>query len=148
MILRYSSVPILDEMKLELPGRTPGERKVQTTTIYNMRDRRQHVLEIKLCRPAVILKILAFSLLYFAGIYMFTLFVPGGILAITKDKTLGWVFGAWAIPVFIGAIGLSRNNVLNRQMLKHALKERELPASAKIHIVPERQWDRWVAKLR
>lgn len=148
MILRYWSVPILDESRLELPGPTPNQRRVQTTTTYNVAGRRLHALEVKMLRPGPILAILGISLFFFVGIYAVTIMVPGIILAVTKDDSLGWIFAVWAVPVFITAIFVARDGYLKRKMMRFALVERGLPSKAKLHLVAEEKWDRWAAQLK
>lgn len=147
MILKYWSVPILNESRLELPGPTPAQRRVQTTTTYDLSDRRLHVLKLNLFEPGALLAVIGLSVLFFVLIYVFTLFVPGIVLAVTKDESLGWLFGAWAVPVLVAAVLIARKSLIDKKMMRFAVTERGTPLR-KIHLVAEDKWDRWVARLR
>lgn len=148
MILQYWSVPVLDRSTIELPGPYSGQRKQLTTTIYAIGNRRRHRLDLRMGRPVSILNLLLTTILHFAGIYIATVFVPGIILAVTKDPSLSWVFKAWALPVLVIAVVTAREHFLSGRMLKHARNERGLAASAQLHIVPDRKWNQWISKLK
>jgi hypothetical protein len=87
-------------------------------------------------------------LIFFVLAYVFTLFVPGILASILKDKTPTWIFAAWGAVSLIISIILSRKGLLERFMTREALKERGLPARTKIALVPDAKWDRWVSRLK
>jgi hypothetical protein len=148
MILRFWSVPIISESRLDLPGPMPNQRRVQTTTTYDLGGRRLHALEVKVLKPGPVLVILGISLLFFVPLYAVTIFVPGIILAITKNNSLGWLFFVWAVPVLGLAVSAARGEYLTRKRMKFALAERGLTAKAKLQLVTDEKWDRWVAQLK
>ncbi len=147
MDVNFWSVPIVSQSAIDLPGKY-GQGVRRTTTLYNVGDRRHHKAAVHWLSPGILFKSILIYLFFFVTVYIFTLAVPGIVLAITKDKSLGWLFGAWAGVVAIVAVVLTRSDLIKRVMIRHALKERGLPANAKIAIVPDGRWDRWVAKLR
>ncbi len=147
MILRYWSVPVLDESRIELPGPSPAQRRVQTTTFFDLRDRRHHAFEIHFLRPDPILKMFPAALLFFIGFCIATFIVPAGIMAITKDESLAWIFGVWAIVALIVAVLMAKENYKKKKMMSFALAERGAPVR-KVHLVSEKDWDRWAARLR
>jgi hypothetical protein len=137
MILKYWSVPILNESRLERPGPTPAQRRVQTTTTCDLRDRRLHALAMNPVAPGNVLSMIGWSILYFLMAYIVTIFVPGLVLAITKNSSLGWVFAVWAGPVAGLAVLMAWKGLTNKKMMRFALAERGLPAR-KVHIVREK----------
>ena len=143
----FWSVPILSQDATDLPGKY-GQRMQRTTTIYNVGDRRHHTLAVRWLSPGILLRFVLMVLIFFPLTYMFTFFVPGILLAITKDESLSWVFAAWAVVSLIIATLISRKGLLEKLMTRHALKERGLPANTKIAIVPDGKWDRWAARLK
>jgi hypothetical protein len=143
----YWSVPILSQNAIDLPGKY-GQRIQRTTTIYNVGDRRHHTLAVRWFSPGILLRFVLMVLIFFPLTYMFTFFVPGILLAITKDESLSWVFAAWAVVSLIIATLISRKGLLEKIMTRHALKERGLSANTKIAIVPDGKWDRWAARLK
>ena len=143
----FWSVPILSQDAIVLPGKY-GQRIQRTTTIYNVGDRRHHTLAVRWLSPGILLRFVLMVLIFFPLTYMFTFFVPGILLAITKDESLSWVFAAWAVVSLIIATLISRKGLLEKIMTPHALKERGLSANTKIAIVPDGKWDRWAARLK
>ncbi len=147
MDVNFWSVPIVSQSAIDLPGKY-GQRMQRTTTTYNVGDRRHHTLAVRWLSPGILFKSILIYLVFFVTAYIFTLAVPGIVLAITKDKSLGWLFGAWAGVVAIVAVVLTRNELIKKVMIRHGLKERGLPANTKIAIVPDERWERWVARLK
>lgn len=143
----YWSVPILSQNAIDLQGKY-GQGTRRTTTVYNVGDRRHHTLAVRWLSPGILLRFLLMVLAFFVLTYMFTFFVPGIVLVITKDESLAWVFAVWAVVVLVAVTAMSRLALLERLMTQHALKERGLPRNAKIAIVPNEKWDRWAAKLK
>jgi choline-glycine betaine transporter len=148
MDVNFWSVPILSQMSIELPGKSAGQRIQRTTTYFNVRERRQHTLAVYCLNPVTLLKFLGMLLFFFVAIYVFTIFVPGILASILKDKTPNWILAAWGLVVLIISTALARWGVLDRLMTRQALKERGLAVKTKIAIVPDKRWDRWAAKLK
>lgn len=147
MDVNFWSVPILHQSAIDLPGKY-GQRMQRTTTIYNVGDRRHHTLAVRWLSPGTLLRFLLMVLIFFVLTYIFTFFVPGIVLAITKDKSLSWVFAVWAVVVLVVVIVMSRLALMDKLMTRQALKERGLSAGTKIVVVLDRNWDRWAAKLK
>jgi choline-glycine betaine transporter len=148
MDVNFWSVPILSQTTMELPGKSAGQRIQRTTTYFNVRERRHHTLAVRWLNPVTLLKFLGWLLCFFVATYVFTLFVPGILASILKDKTPNWIFAVWGLVALVISTALARKGVLDRLMTRHALKERGLAAKTKIAIVPDKRWDRWAAKLK
>lgn len=144
----YWSVPILSQNSIDLPGKHYGQGIRRTTTIYNVGDRRLHTLAVRWLNPGILLRLLLMVLAYFVLTYIFTLFVPGILLAITKDESLSWIFAIWAVVILVLSIVISRHELMKKLMTRHGLKERGLPPNTKIAIVADNKWDRWVSRLK
>jgi hypothetical protein len=148
MSIDYWSVPVIQEKTEYLQGKNPTERTQRVTTTYDLSGRRFHKLEVAGASPAFLLRFVLFFLLFFVLIYAFTLFVPGVVLAVTKDAKLSWVFVVWAGIVLVIAALQARRSSLSSLMIRNAFKERGTPAGSKIVVVKDREWDRWVAGLQ
>lgn len=147
MDVNFWSVPILSHSAIDLPGKY-GQRMQRTTTVYNVGDRRHHTLAVRWLHPGTLLTFFFMVLAYFVLAYMLTFFVPGILLAITKDESLSWVFAVWALVILVLAAVISRHELMKKLMTRHALKERGLSTNTKIAIVPDGRWERWAAKLK
>jgi hypothetical protein len=148
MDVNFWSVPIESQSTVVLPGTYRDQWVHRTTTKFNLRERSHHTMKVSWLNPRTLLSFLAIVLFIFIPGCVFTLFVPGILATIMKDKTPTWIFPAWAIVVLIIAAAVSRKAILERLMARHALKELGLSAKTKIKIVPDRRWDRWAAKLK
>ncbi len=147
MDLNFWSVPIRSQISIDLPEKY-GRTIQRTTTIYDIGGRRHHTVAVRWLSPGTLLRFIPMVLILFVLVYVFTLFVPGILGSILKDKTPTWIFAAWGAVSLIISIILSRKGLLERFMTREALKERGLPARAKIALVPDAKWDHWVSRLK
>ncbi len=147
MVVNFWSVPIRSQSSIDLPGKY-GQTIQRTTTIYDVGARRHHTLAVRWLSPGTLFRFIPMVLIFFVLAYVFTLFVPGILASILKDKTPTWIFAAWGAVSLIISIILSRKGLLERFMTREALNERGLPARTKIALVPDAKWDRWVSRLK
>ncbi len=149
MILRFWSVPVISETSvLDFKKTTAAQRVYNKTTIYDIRNRQDHTLVINLFGPGAILRMLPFAIFYFVGGCIITLVVPGILATILKDATPSWLFLIWALLVLIIAVIAARSTYLSKRMEQYARTERQLAQNQKIAIIKEKNWNRWLAKMK
>jgi hypothetical protein len=140
-------VPITDQTSI-LKRHDGASRTMETTTIYNVGERRHHTLKVRWLTPGFLFKFLGMLVFYFIGVCMLTFAAPAILGSIMKDKTPTWLLAAWAMIALLISAALTRKELWKKLMTRQALKERGLAAKAKIAIVPDRHWDGWAAKLK
>ncbi len=137
MRFQFKSVPILYEHSYRSGGGTT------THTIYNLHDVRDHVLEVPRWKLATNPQMLFFVsaccipgwfLFLLWGEFSFSLHPYGILIPALCCFAFFYVIGCLLVPY--------------RFMRSQALRERNLPSGAKIHVVREKDWPVFLYKLR
>jgi hypothetical protein len=137
MRLVFKSVPILHENSYRSAGGTT------TVTTYNLADVRDHILEVPRWKLATCPQI--FGLVAVGCVSTWFLFLIWGEFSLVLHP-YGILIPAACAFAFFYFIGYLLAPY--RFMRLEALRDRNLPAGSKIHVVPEKDWPGFLYKLR